>query len=327
MQEVLEPDNLRLAFIKAKRGKQHKAAVRAYAKNLEKNLERLRQGLREESFPIGNYHFFTIFDPKERQICAADFSERVMHHALMNVCHTDFERYQTADSYASRKGKGTYAALDRAKQYTEYYSWYAKLDVRKYFYSIPHSKLEAQLRRLYKDEMLLRIFNKIIKSYTGIAPCLGLPIGNLTSQYFANHYLAAADHFVKEQIKSKAYIRYMDDMVFWHQDKAVLLKMVKQHKAFIEEKLSLHLKPPIVQSVRKGLPFLGYRLLPHKILLLRHSARRFKQRLKSYYEMYSRGQWTEEEYQRRLQPLFAFTSYAQSKGYRKKCLQDIGLWT
>lgn len=131
---------------------------------------------------VGDYHYFKVFDPKERSICAAAFNERVLHHALMNVCHPIFERAQIFDSYASRIGKGTYAALDRASHFTKRYKWFLKLDFKKYFDSIQHGVVKSQLQRLFKDQELLNIFNSIIDTYE-VAPSQGVPIGNLTSQY------------------------------------------------------------------------------------------------------------------------------------------------
>lgn len=204
--------NLELAFYKAQKGKVGRLEVAAYRKNLRPNLRKLQEQILAGEVEIGKYNYFTVYDPKKRQICAAPFAQRVLHHALMNVCHPHFEEKQIADSYASRVGKGTYAALERAKAFNRRYSWFLKLDVRKYFDSLDHSMIRIQLRRLFKDRLLLHIFDQITDSYC-VEEGRGVPIGNLTSQYFANHYLSPADHFAKEKLKIKAYARYMDDMV------------------------------------------------------------------------------------------------------------------
>ena len=183
----------------------------------------MQKGLVAQTLQIGDYHYFKIHDPKERLICAASFSERVLHHAVMNVCDPFFNRYQIFDSYACRKSKGTYAALDRARHFNHHFKWYLKLDVRKYFDSIHHGRLKRLLVKQFKDKSLLDLFNGIIDSYH-VSDACGIPIGNLTSQYFANHYLAVADHFIKEELRIKGYVRYMDDMVLWHNDKISLLK-------------------------------------------------------------------------------------------------------
>jgi len=125
--------------------------------------------------------YFTIHDPKERTICAANFRERVMHHALMNVCEPALERAAIFDSYACRQGKGQLAAVQRAESYARRYGWFLKLDVRKYFDSIDHAVLRGLLREKFKDVVVLALFDQVLASYQ-TAPGRGLPIGNLTAQ-------------------------------------------------------------------------------------------------------------------------------------------------
>ena len=149
LEKAAAPDNLRLAFWKAKKGKNYSKGVLAYQADLEANLLRLRGQMLCGQVEVGDYHLFKVFDPKERLICAPAFREQVLHHALMNVCHEHFERVQVHDSYASRKGKGVHAALKRAEAYTKQYAWFLKLDVRKFFESIHHGVLKGQLRRLF----------------------------------------------------------------------------------------------------------------------------------------------------------------------------------
>jgi hypothetical protein len=181
---IADPDNLRLAFWKAGKSKTGKAEVIEFQNNLDKNLLSLRSELLGGKPAVGNYRYFKVFDPKERLICASAFRERVLHHALMNVCHDSFERFQIYDSYACRIGKGTYAALDRAETFQKRYAWFLKLDVRKYFASISHNILKGMLQRRFKERRLLDIFGAIVDSYEA-APQRGLPIGNLTSQYYS----------------------------------------------------------------------------------------------------------------------------------------------
>ena len=176
----------------------------------------LRQQLLSGEVEVGDYSYFKIYDPKEREICASAFREQVLHHALMNICHQYFERYQIYDSYASRPDKGVHAALHRAKTYSQRQFWFLKLDVKQFFASIHHTVLKKQLQHLFKDYELLTIFAHIIDSYAA-SPNRGVPIGNLSSQYFANHYLAGLDHFIKEELRCKRYVRYMDDMVLWNE--------------------------------------------------------------------------------------------------------------
>ena len=163
MPYIADPDNLRLAFWKARKGKEIKEEVIDFRKYLDKNLVSLRNELLNGTEEVGNYYYFTIHDPKERVICAAPFRQRVLHHAIMNVCHPIFERFQIFDSYATRVGKGQYAALERAKIYSAKYQWFCKLDVRKYFDSIDHEVLYQQLTTKFKDPYLLDLFHKSTK--------------------------------------------------------------------------------------------------------------------------------------------------------------------
>lgn len=318
--QILNRDNLYLAFWKARKSKDGYDYVVKYRENLEKNLDILSHQIATAQVKVGDYTYFKIYDPKERLICAAAFEERVLHHALMNVCHTNFEKYQIHDSYASRKHKGQYAALDRAMQFQQKYKWFLKLDVRKYFDSIHHQVLAQLLSERFKEKKLLAIFKQIIDSYQA-SEQRGLPIGNLTSQYFANHYLATADHFIKEQLKIKAYVRYMDDMVLWHQDKAQLLEAGNRLSHFISTQLKLVLKPFCLNKTHFGLPFLGYVVFKDKLHLNENSKKRFKKKLQLYNEYLKEEKWTEQEYHKKIVPLLAFTQKAESKKFRQQCLQ------
>jgi len=178
---IADPGNLRLAFWKAAKGKGAKADCRAFQEKLDANLAALRADLLAGSARVGAYHYFTIHDPKERTICAASFPERVLHHALMNVCEPVLERAAVFDSYACRKGKGQLAAVRRAESCARQYGWFLKLDVRKYFDSVDHDILQGLLRRKFKDAVVLGLFDQVLASYQTV-PGRGLPIGNLTSQ-------------------------------------------------------------------------------------------------------------------------------------------------
>lgn len=323
-EKIADMDNLRLAYCKAKRGKSGKPDVLDFEAQLDFNLLRLREQLLSGNVAVGNYHYFKVFDPKERQICAAVFSERVLHHALMNVCHPFFERVQIYDSYASRIGKGTYKAINRAKAFCQQYEWYLKLDVRKYFDSVSHQVLKGQLFRLFKDPHLLEVLFRIIDTYE-VTPEKGLPIGNLTSQYFANHYLTAVDHYAKEQLKAPAYVRYMDDVVIWHNDKTELLEIGKKFENFINNTLRLNLKPFCFNGSAKGLPFLGYILFSNRILLSQRSRSRFYQKLKQYERNYQQQYWNERDYQRCLIPLLAFTEQADARAFRRQVLRAVSV--
>lgn len=319
---VADPDNLRLASWKAGRGKRYSAAVLAFQSELDENLLQLREQILSGYVEVGDYHYFKVYEPKERQICASAFREQVLHHALMNICHPRFERAQIADSYASRKGKGTYAALDRAKHFTWANAWFLKLDVRKFFESIHHDVLKGQLASLFKEEKLLCLFSQIIDSYAA-SPGRGLPIGNLTSQYFANHYLSGLDHFVKKDLEIQAYVRYMDDMVLWHPEKEILKKAHAAIADFVRTQLRCDLKPALLNRVQRGLPFLGYRVFPYQVRLLHKSKHRYIRKSRKVFGHYHSGYWTEQACQVHAAGLTAFTRHADALGFRKAVLSRL----
>lgn len=317
MPQIVDVDNLMLAFCKARRGKQHKREVVEYAQNIGENLLSLRERLIEGSLMLGNYHYFEIFDPKKRMICAAPFEERIVHHAIMNVCKERFERHLIFDTYATREGKGVYAAIDRARAAMLKYPYVAKLDVRKYFDSINHQILKTKLSRLFKDYELLRLLHSIIDSYH-TTPASGIPIGNLTSQYFANYYLSDLDHYVKEELRVPAYVRYMDDMLLFADSRAELKVNVEKVKEYLETQLCLNLKPPQISNVNRGISFLGYTLSPHRIALNRRSRLRFVKKFRAYNSMLQNGAWYEGAYVQHIQPLLAFADKAYTLNLRKR---------
>jgi hypothetical protein len=184
-ERIIDRDNLRLALHQALRGKRSRPDARAFVAQLETNLEALRTSLARGDVVLGESHQFTIFDPKQRLITAPCFRERVLHHAILNVCEPVFERWLIDDTFACRKGKGRLAALERARRFAARNGYFLKLDVRRYFESIAHDILVARLERLFKDDRLLALVRRIIASFAA-APGRGLPIGSLTSQHFAN---------------------------------------------------------------------------------------------------------------------------------------------
>ena len=324
MPQIVDVDNLMLAFCKARRGKQDKREVVEYSVNVVENLLSLRERMMNETLVVGNYRYFEIYDPKRRRICAASFEERVMHHAIINVCKERFERHLIFDSYATRENKGVYAALDRVKGAICKYPFVAKLDVRKYFDSINHDVLKAKLRRLFKDNKLLRLFDSIIDSYEN-EPSTGIPIGNLTSQYFANYYLSDLDHYIKEVLRVPVYVRYMDDMLLFAESRAELVEVVSKVKDYVESNLLLKLKPEQIIDVKGGVSFLGYSLMPHKIGLNRRSKLRFINKIRSYDMMFSCGEWSEERYIQHIRPLLAFVEKAYTMNWRRSLCRNYAV--
>lgn len=319
IERCADMDNLLLAFYKAQRGKQANAEVVCFRANLNANLVAMGQAVLTGQVQVGKYRTFLIFDPKQRTICSAPFADRVLHHALMNVCHPHFDSKLIFHTYATRFGKGTYAAIDVAHRAMPKYKYVAKLDVRKYFDSIDHNVLKNQLKRMFKDRTLLNIFFKIIDSYE-VAQDKGLPIGNLTSQYFANHYLSSFDHYVKEKLQIPVYVRYMDDMLFWGHDRSMVMEWVKKIAEYLGDNLLLQLKPPIIVSTSAGVSFLGYRLQGYRIGLNCRSRNRLRSKLDVYETLLEKKLWSPLEYYDHITPLLAFAEQAYTKRMRRNMI-------
>ncbi len=228
-------ENLYRAARKARRGKRSKQAVEAFEFDLEKNLVGLRRDLLERTYLPGPFRTFMITDPKPRLISAAPYRDRVVHHALCNVLEPIFERSFVFDSYACRRGKGPHAAVDRYTAFARKNRYVLKCDVRKFFPSIDHAMLLERLARKIKDPEVMWLAGMIVMHsnpqedvpgffpgndlFTTLERQRGIPIGNQTSQFFANVYLDSLDHFIKERLGCRYYIRYCDDFVILDNDR------------------------------------------------------------------------------------------------------------
>lgn len=324
MEAIAEPANLRLAFWKAAKSKRAKADCRAFQERLEENVASLRAELLSGSVAVGEYHTFTIYDPKERTICAASFRERVLHHALMNVCEPVLERAAIFDSYACRKGRGQQVAVRRATGYARQNGWFLKMDIRKYFDSIDQEVLRGLLARKFKDAGVLEVFDRILATYQ-TAPGQGLPIGNLTSQHFANYYLAPLDRFIKEGLQCRSYVRYMDDFVVWGETAAELREVWRRVEDFLTTELKLELKSNVMLNrTERGMDFLGYRIFPRDLRLAKRSKRRFASKFRAYEREHREGVWSELELQQRMTALIAFTLPCRSRGFRRNVIERFG---
>lgn len=324
-ERLIEPGNLVLAYLKARRGKSAKSEVREYGENLAAELSTLRRRLIDGLIGIGVYRFFKVRDPKERDICAAPFRERVLHHALMNVCESVLERSAIADSYACRKGKGSHAAVERAQSFARRNAWFLKLDIAKFFDSVDHAILEAQLARVIKDRRILALFGRILESYE-TAPGKGIPIGNLTSQHFANFHLGHLDRFVKETLRRPAYLRYMDDFVVFGGSREELRGVLLRVRDYLRDALRLSLHPAVlINRTACGFDFLGFRVFPGRIRLSRRSRRRFAEKLRRCEHLHVADALSEAALARHVEPLVAFTRHADAGALRKsliRCIQE-----
>jgi retron-type reverse transcriptase len=317
-------NNLRLATAKALRGKCRRHDARMFVARLEINLAELATELREQRVTLGACRQFVIHDPKQRLITAPCFRDRVLHHAIMNVCEPPFERFLIDDTFACRRGKGRVAALLRARRFAGRFGYVLNFDIRKYFDSISRDRLMDLLARRLKDRPLLQLFKQIIRC-AGESPH-GLPIGSLTSQHLANFYLGWLDRFVKQTLRANGYVRYMDDCAIWHDSAAHLRLWLPQLRGYLADALSLEIKPqPTVKPTKVGLNFLGCRVFPDRLTLSRRSRRRFESKLRRLEEDAIAGHIDTAELQARATSLVAFTRAAgvDAWGFRRRVLQHM----
>ena len=229
-EELCDWGNIRLAWQNASRGKRGRGATAAFEMLLADHLLELQNELNERTYQPGRYTSFHIHEPKKRLISAAPFRDRVVHHALCNITVPYFERLFIPDSYANQKGKGTHRALDRCTQFARRYKYVLQCDVKQFFPGIDHAILRQTLENMLPDKSVLWSIDRILNSGRGVLSeeyemvyfpndnllaanrPRGLPIGNLTSQWWANCYLNPFDQFVKRELGCRAYLRYVDDV-------------------------------------------------------------------------------------------------------------------
>lgn len=293
-ESVTAYDNLLAAFRLARRGCGNTASVCRFAFYLEPELLRLQTELCNETYRPGAYRFFSIHDPKEREIAVAPFRDRVVHHAIVRILTLIYERVFIYDSYATRPGKGTHAAILRAQSFLRQRQFYLKTDIAHYFAHVDHDNLLEIVQRKIKDQRLLRLLNRILRN-TRI-PGKGLPIGNLTSQFLANVYLDPLDHEIKERLGVRSYVRYMDDLVAFSDSSQELLELRAAIEAFLSERLLLSLKPEatFMNRASHGLSFLGMRIFPQIIRVKPENRRRSLRRLRQRIAAWEQGNLEEE---------------------------------
>lgn len=291
--------NLLAAYHACRRRKRYKPAAAAFDFAWEENLLELQRELTSGEYAPGAYRNFFITDPKRRKISAAPFRDRVVHHAVVRVLEPIFERRFIFDSYACRRGKGTHRAINRAQMYLRRYCYYLKTDVVRFFPNVDHEVVLGVIGARIRDPSLMALIARIIASGEGVLTeeatndyfpgddlfaalrPRGIPIGNLTSQFFANVLLDQVDHFVKDELQVPGYVRYADDLVLLGNDKAQLWR----HKAALAERMArlrlcLHPEKTHVAPSTRGLHFLGFVLKPGSRRLKQSCLKRFNRRLR-----------------------------------------------
>jgi len=318
-------DNLYHAWHKVSLGKSAKSSIINFYRNLDENLVSIADSLKTGTYKPGLYNSFLIKDPKERIISASPVRDRVVQHAIMNYYEQVFDRHLIFDTYACRVGKGTHKAVLRAFHFAKSSKYFLKMDVRKYFDSIDHAVLKYLLAKIIKDKEVLDLFYIIIDSGDTFSG-KGVPIGNLTSQFFANYFLSGFDHYCKEQRHVRRYIRYMDDMLIFSDNKNDLKDLYADAVSYTEEKLKLSLKPAVLGYVTNGAPFLGFLIKPFGIYLQKKTKRRYKARIAEIEYKRKKGLFTELEAGRRTESVTSHLLLARSLKFRNTVLHGRVLW-
>lgn len=316
-EQVISFENLYFAFRKAAKGAKGKLPSERFFYFLETELYNLKLELENNAYKPAPYHYFTVYEPKERKISVAPFRDRVVHHAIIRVIEPIYEKVFVYDSYATRKNKGTHKAIYRAQQFMRQNKWYFKTDISKYFESINHDILMTILRKKVKDPKLILLLQQIISR--GGENGKGLPIGNLTSQFFANVYLDQLDHFLKDQLGIKYYLRYMDDFVIFNENKQELKLLRKILHEFLQEKLKLKMKEraTVINQRLHGISFLGTRIFPSLIRIIPTNLRRSVQRLKRKEDAFQSGKMDDFSFVQSANSIMGHLGYFNTYKLRK----------
>ena len=301
--QVIAFENLMTAARQAQKGKRFRANVLEFNYQIEQELWSLHTELKTLIYQPGAYRTFRISDPKPRLISAAPYRDRVVHHALCNVIVPLLDQTLIAHTYANRLGYGSHRALTKFTGWARHYRYCLQCDIQKYFPSIDHEVLKALIRKRIKCPETLWLIDTIIDASNEQIPAIehfpeddlltpilrrrGLPIGNLTSQFFANLYLSPFDHFVKRQLKLSKYLRYVDDFAAFSDDRAVLAEARIEMEDYLASlRLKMHPIKSQLFETRFGANFVGFRILPDQIRVRNDNLRRSRRRLKALQRQY-----------------------------------------
>jgi len=331
--------NLELAFRKASKGKSKKFYVIEFKKNLKQNLLDFKKELEWETYKPSKLTKFTIRDPKTRLIRKLIFKDRIVHHAVVNILEPIYEARFITDNYANRLNKGTISALEKLDKFKRKVSkngqlvphaltnnmikgYVFKADIRKFFDSINQAKMIEILKRKIKDEKIIWLVIKILKNFDDKRK--GMPLGNMTSQFFANVYLNDLDQFIKRRLKAKNYLRYVDDFVILHQSKEKL----KEYKDKIEKylmnlKLELHPDKSKIFPLYKGVDFLGFKVFYSHKRARKRNVNHFKKRLEKFKKSYAYGDISKSKFIASVEGWLAYIMWGNTYNLRQKLAKRI----
>jgi len=331
------------AYNEAKKGKTELHYVINFTKNLKENILNLQKELKEQTYKPEKLISFMIKDPKLRKISKSAFRDRIVHHALVQVIEPIFDQIFIYDSYANRIGKGTGLALKRfdlflrkltnngtnlCSKNNNFIKGYAlKADIRKYFENVVQDILLELVERKIKDKQALWLIKQILDNFDAEIKGKGMPLGNLTSQFFANIYLNELDKFIKHKIKVKYYLRYVDDFIILERSKEKLELYKQEINYFLinKLKLELHLDKSKIIPLSSGIPFVGFRIFHHYKILRKNAIRRISFRLNEWQEIYDLGIGDKEYYLTKLKGWIAYAVNGDTYKLRNNIISKFNL--
>ena len=287
---LISIENLFQAWNEFKKGKRRKKDVQVFERRLEDNLFDLYLRLKDKNYQHGKYKSFYVNDPRRRHIHKACVADRIVHHLLYKYLYELYDKTFIFDSYSCRLEKGTHRGVKRlflfirkvSKNYTNY-CWALKCDIKKFFATVDQGILLNLLKKKIEDINILWLLGKVIESFDSeLGKGKGIPLGNLTSQIFANIYMNELDQFIKHKLKIKYYLRYADDFVILSENRNYLEGLIFKISEFLESslKLALHENKVTISKYTLGIDFLGYIVLSHYILPRTKTKKRMFRRLK-----------------------------------------------
>ena len=309
-ERIASLENLRQAHQKARRGKSWHRAVVAFERDVEGNLQIIREALLDKTFTTSPYSIKEIHEPKRRLIYVLPFApDRVVQHAIMNVLEPIWDGLMIPTSYACRRGLGGHAGSRKVMEHVRRYRYCLQGDISKFYPSMDHATLAGIVRRKIKCRDTLWLLDNIIHSISGGT---NVPIGNYTSQWFGNLYLNELDQWLKHERHVRSYVRYCDDFCLFHDDKSTLRRLAGEIEAFVRDRLKMRLSRLDLYPVTNGVDFLGYRHFPEYILLRKRTAKRVKARLCLLPRLLASGRITFDQYRSSIASTMGWIKWANT---------------
>lgn len=323
-EEITEFSWLCRAARRAARGHRSAPSMAWVLFHLETVVFELQRELRSRSYRPRPYRTFTIHDPKKRTISVADPRDRVVHHALCAALEPLFDARMSDDSYACRRGRGTHRAVFRVRGLVKRFPFFLKMDIRHFFETLDHGVLKAMVRQVLSDEGVLWLGDLFVDNGAPGSPAgKGLPIGNLTSQHFANFYLSGLDRHVGHDLNVPGYVRYMDDLLLFGQSKRELHEWEASVTELLERTLALQVKTEatVLAPVTEGVAFLGFRVYPGCVRLSGAHRRRLIGRLREAQRDLMEGR-PEDAVARSIGSVIAHAAHADTLALRRSLMED-----